>query len=197
MSLSIFKKIRRHGMRGDAPVTCMLIIAGILIACIACYYMFWYNRALERAATAQDVVVVKKQEPAAFNAYRLRMRDKIIPTTELIITDTRKACNPVLKNKVSDTEEALSEINKVIERQREYIGEVNGQSCPAQFVEMHKNVVKSIGFAWKGSETCKKALKEDDQMKRKAMLKEANEDLKRAKRYHRLAFEACRKIFAD
>ncbi len=195
MSLSVFKKLRRHGMRGDAPVTCMLIIAGVLIACIAAYYMFWYNRALERAATAQDVVVVKKQEPAAFNAYRLRMRDKILPTTDLLISDTRKACNPVLKNKVTDTEEAVKEIDKVIDRQREYIGEVNGQSCPAQYVEMHKNVAKSIGFAWKGSETCKKALKEDDQVKHKAMLKEANEDLKRSKRYHKLASEACVKMF--
>ncbi|HBM96189.1 TPA: hypothetical protein DD394_01330 [bacterium UBP9_UBA11836] len=195
MSLSIFRKIRRKEMRGDAPVTCMLIIAGVLIACIACYYMFWYNRALERAATAQDVVVVKKQEPAAFNAYRLRMRDKLIPTTGLLITDTRKACNPVLKNKVTDTEETLSEINKVIDRQREYIGEVNGQSCPAKYVEMHKNVVKSIGFAWKGAETSKKALKEEDQMKRKAMLKEANEDLKRARRFYNLASEDCKKAF--
>ena len=197
MSLSILRKLRRNKMRGDAPVTCMLIIAGVLIACIACYYMFWYNRALERALTAQDVVVVKKQEASAFNAYRLRMRDKIIPTTDLIISDTRKACNPILKNKVTDTEEALSEINKVVERQRDYINEVNGQTCPAQYVEMHKNVAKSIGFAWKGSETCRKALKEDDQVKRKAMLKEANEDLKRSKRYYRLASEALSKMFAN
>ncbi len=195
MSLSIFKKLRRHGMRGDAPVTCMLIIAGILIACIACYYMFWYNRALERAATAQDVVIVKKQEASAFNAYRLRMRDKLIPTTGLIISDSRKACNPILKNKVSDTEEALSEINKVLDRQREYIGEVNGQSCPAKYAEMHKNLVKSIGFAWKGTETCRKALKEDDLNKRKAMLKEANEDLKRSRRFYTLSAEECKKMF--
>ena len=184
-------------MRGDAPVTCMLIIAGVLILCVVCYYMFWYNRALERAANAEDVVVVKKQDTSSFNAYRLRMRDKILPTIDLLVGDTRKACNPVLKEKVTDTEEAAHEIDKVIDRQREYIGEVNGQSCPAKYVEMHKNAVKAIGFAWKGSETCKKALKEDDSTKRKAMLKEANEDLKRAKRFYRFASDDCVKMFKE
>ncbi|MGM9999526.1 MAG: hypothetical protein ACI38Q_09115 [Candidatus Bruticola sp.] len=195
MSFSIMHKLKRRHMHGDAPVTCMLIIAGILIACIAGYYLFWHNRALERAITAQDVISVKKQDTSSFNSYRLRMRDKIIPTVGLIVNDTRKACNPVLKNKVSNQEEALSEINKVIDRHREYIDEVNGQSCPAQYVEMHKNVAKSIGYAWKGSETCKKALKESDAAKQKAMLKEANEDLKRSKRYYTLALKACKKIF--
>ncbi|MGM9991962.1 MAG: hypothetical protein ACI376_03820 [Candidatus Bruticola sp.] len=195
MSFSIVHKLKRRNIHGDAPVTCMLIIAGILIAGIAGYYMFWHNRALERAITAQDVISVKKQDTSSFNSYRLRMRDKIIPTVGIIIGDTRKACNPVLRNKVSDQEEALSEINKVIDRHREYIGEVNGQSCPAKYVEMHKNVAKSIGYAWKGSETCKKALKESDLAKKKIMLKEANEDLKRSKKYYNLAFRDCVKMF--
>jgi len=186
---------RRNKMRGDAPVTCMLIIVGILAICIGCYYMFWYNRALERAEKGEDVVVVKKTDPSAFNAYRLRVRDKLCPNVRMMVDNARKACGPVIREKVTDVEETKSELNKCIENQREYIGEINGQNCPAKYEEMHKKMAMAIGKAWKGCTKCEKALKTDDARERKIILKSAHDDLNKAKRYAEDANRLCKAMF--
>lgn len=196
MSL-ISRFAKRRSLRGDAPVTCMLIIVGILALCIGGYYMFWYNRALERAEHGLDVVTVKKLDTTALSGYRLRVRDHLQPMVSQIVKDTRIACNPVLHDKVTDSEEALKEIDKAIEAQRNYIGEVNGQTCPVQYVEMHKDLAMAIGLAWKGTVKCRKAMSIDDARERKILLKSANEDLKKAKKCATMAEVLCKKMFDD
>lgn len=178
---------RRRLIHGDAPATCMFIIVGLIVILAVCYRLFWYNRALERAETGQDIVTVKKLDPAALSSYRLRMRDKVIPMVGKVVNDTENACKPIIHNKNYDKDQAKEDVNKVIEFQREYIGEVNAQKCPITYEKAQKHLAMSISYCWKCSENCKKAMSSDDANEKQMLLKAADSYLKKAKDYHKFA----------
>ncbi|MBQ7529318.1 hypothetical protein IJT10_05400 [bacterium] len=186
--MNLVKNLRRkRSLRGDAPATCMFIIIGLIVVLAVCYRLFWYNRALERAETGQDIVTVKKLDPAALTSYRLRMRDKVIPMVGKVVADTENACKPIIHNKNYDKEQAQADVNKVLEFQREYITEVNAQKCPIEFEKVQKHLAMAISYSWKCSENCKKAMKTDDPNEKKMLLKDADSFLKKAKSYHKFA----------
>ena len=189
MSSSTLRTVRRRRQAGDSPATCMLIIAGILVACALGYRYFWYDRALERAITAQDVAVSTSNDRDAYLSYRRRIRDKVNPMVKRLVEDGRKACMPVIRDKVKDVEETKSALNKCMEAQRSYIEEINSQTTPKDYEELHKSLAMSVGNIWKACNLCDKAMDITEPAEKKATLKEADRYLKNARKYQRRAQE--------
>lgn len=179
--------------RGDAPVTCLAIIVGTIAAGVFVYYTYFQNASLEKAGT--QVVVLDKVDSQSFNAYRIKMRDKVDPMVRTCGEKCRKAMNPVIRGKVTTLEACESELNLADSAMREAIDMVNSQGVPKQFSDMHHKYAKSIGANWKALVAVRKALKEDDKKLRKASLNEAKKELKKGRRLYTSAHDASLRMF--
>lgn len=187
-----FWKTRRRP-NGDAPVTCLIIIVAIIAIGIFCYYYFFQNKALDNAG--QDVTIVKKLDPTAVNAYRLRVRDKFVPLVRVTCDESRKALMPVIKGKVKSASDVESEFNQLDKRLHEAIEEINSQGCLQKYADMHRKLARSIGYNWQALKDCKQALKEDDLAAKKRLLESAQKNLNNAKREYTAANALCNKMF--
>lgn len=172
--------VSRRRPRGDAPVTCMVLIIAAIAAGIFCYYHFYYDRALQRAG--QDIVVLAKSDDGAVNTYRLRTRDKIAPAVNTAYSDTRKLLNPVFENKVSsfsDIEADWTHMNNVV---HDLIVEVNSQGVPSKHKEVHRKFARSVGENWNALMLVKQGFKEEDMKLRKAAFEKAKNEIMKSKR---------------
>ncbi len=182
-----------HRPHGDAPVTCLLIIIGVIAIAIFCYYYFFQNKALDNAG--QEITIVKKLDPAAVNAYRLRVRDKFIPLVRVTCEESRKTLTPVIKGKVKSASDVESEFNQLDKRLHEAIEEINSQGCLPKYADMHRKLARSIGYNWQAFKDSKQALKEDDLATKKRLLESAKKNLDNAKREYTAANALCNKMF--
>ena len=183
MSLFVSNTVKHRRMRGDAPVTCMLIIVGIIVICIACYYLFWYNRALERSITGEDIVVKDNIDETSLQNYRRRVQSYLAPHTVAMVKETRRLCGPVLNDKVSNINDTDKDLEALITKFHDFIEDINEQTCPKKHQQMQKDLAMAIGHSWRAACKCRSSLGEKDENKRKALIKEANEDLKQAVQY--------------
>ena len=160
--------------RGDSAMTCLGIIIGVIALGIGGYYYFWHNRALERAG--QDISIVKNPDSSSVNAYRLRVRDRLIPKMNTINGDARKACKMVYSGKASD-DEIQKAITNCDNAMREFITDVNDTNCPTKFSAMQKNIAVCCGSNWKAITAAKKSCKESDPAIKKQLIEESKREL--------------------
>ena len=182
-----------HRSRGDAPVTCLAIIVGTIVLGVWAYYHFWHNRALERAG--QDITIAKKVETSAVNAYRFRVRDRLMPATQRVNTNCRKACKAVYKDKNIDVDEVQSDLLKCEEEMRELIDDINGIIVPRKYESMHKNMAVSVGCNWQALCKARKALKKSDPTEKKQLIEESKKDLSKGNRACEAAGMAAATLF--
>ncbi len=165
----------RKRSRGDAPMTCLGIIIATIALGVWAYYYFWHNRALERAG--QDITIAKTSDTSSINAYRFRVRDRLMPATLRVNRNARKAVTPIYKNKVKDEEQTEIDLTKCEEEMRELITDINEAIVPSKFSESHRNMAICVGCDWQAVRTARKAFKESDKTVKDQLIKESKKHL--------------------
>ncbi|GEM_PF-2457503 len=164
--------------RGDAPVTCLVLIIVTLIGAVWGYYYFFHNRALENAG--KEIVVNSTTNDESRNNYLRRMRTNHIPAVRRMGLETRKFALQVFNGKIKDPEAAEEAIAPIENRLRELIDEVNSQGTPKQYAAIHRKLAASVGQYWQTLVKIRKGLAAKETREQKAFFKEARGHLKEA-----------------
>lgn len=157
--------------RGDSPATCLVIIIVLIVGSVWGYYKFLHNRALENAGA--DIIVTSDEDSTAVNAYKLRMRDTLIPSLRLLGGEVNTFVMEVTSGKRKNATEINDKITDLENRLREEIGEVNGQGSPKQFAQTHKIMAQSVGAYWRALVALRNGVAEDESGAKKKYFQEA------------------------
>ncbi len=183
----------RKRSRGDAPMTCLGIIIATIALGVWAYYYFWHNRALERAG--QDITIAKSSDTGSINAYRFRVRDRLMPATLRVNRNARKAVTPIYKNKVKDEEQTLLELTKCEEEMRELITDINEVIVPTKFADSHRNMAICVGSDWEAVCTARKAFKASEKPIKDQLIKESKKQLSKGNKACEAAEMATKAMF--
>lgn len=164
--------------RGDAPITCLVIIIVALIGAVWGYYHFFHNRALENAG--KEIVINSTTNDESRNNYLRRMRTNHVPAVRRMGLETRKLSVQVFNGKIKEPEAAEELILPIENRLRELIEEVNSQGTPKQYAEIHRKLALSVGQYWLTLVKIRKGLAAKETSEQKAFFKEARAHLKEA-----------------
>lgn len=169
--------------RGDSPATCLVIIIVMIVGSVWGYYKFLHNRALEKAG--EEIVITSDADPTAVNAYRLRMRDTLIPSLRLLGADVNTFVMEVTSGKRKNATEINDKITELENKLREEIGEVNGQGAPKQFSSTHKLMAQSVGAYWRALVALREGMgAEDSKIKTKFFQEARNQSGKGMKNFN-------------
>lgn len=157
--------------RGDSPATCLVIIIVMIVGSVWGYYKFLHNRALEKAG--EEIVITSDEDSTAVNAYRLRMRDTLIPSLKMLGGEVNTFVMEVTSGKRKNATEINDKITDLENRLREEIGEVNGQGSPRQFSNTHKLMAQSVGAYWRSLVALRAGMAEEDAKAKKRLFTEA------------------------
>jgi len=164
--------------RGDAPITCLVLIIVSLIGAVWGYYHFFHNRALENAG--KEIVITSTTTDESRNNYVRRMRTTHVPAVRQIGSATRKFAFQVFNGKIKDPETAEKAIAPIENRLRELIDEVNSQGTPKEFADIHRKLATSVGLYWQTLVKIRKGLVAKESSEQKALFKEARGHLNQA-----------------
>lgn len=164
--------------RGDAPITCLVIIILAMIGGVWAYYHFFHNRALENAG--KEIIINATTNDESRNNYVRRMRTTHVPAVRRMGEETRKLAVQVFKGKLKDPAEVEESILPIENRLRELITEVNNQGTPKQFAELHRKLAISVGLYWQTLVKIRKGLAAKETSEKTAFLKEARTHLGQA-----------------
>lgn len=157
--------------RGDSPATCLVIIIAMIVGSVWGYYKFLHNRSLEKAG--EEIVVLSGDDPSAVNAYKLRMRDTLLPSLKMLGSEVNGFVLEVVGGKRKNATEINDKITDLENRLREEIGEVNGQGCPKQFSSTHKLMAQSVGAFWRSLVALRDGVGEEDAKAKTRLFTEA------------------------